>query len=157
MPTKMEGVYRIPPTFSESGVLSHNCGNCMALEAISSIAALVPIFTPLVELTERETLLTQGIAGSYNWVTNLAEDPTIYDEFVREIPLGDELQRICDQISERLAQIAKKRWYSEDFDGRFEFKVMLKRDTRPRMDDYLEAVEVLQQGLANGDLVLRLE
>ncbi|KAF5652620.1 hypothetical protein F25303_3066 [Fusarium sp. NRRL 25303] len=157
MPTTMEGVYRIPPTFSESGVLSHNCGNCMALEAISSIAALVPIFIPPLELTERETLLTHGITGSYNWVTNLAEDPTIYDEFVREIPLGDELQRICDQISERLAQVAKKRWYSEDFDGRFKFKVMLKRNNRPRMNEYLEAVEVLQQGLANGDLVLRLE
>lgn len=129
----------------------------MAVETISSIAALVPLFTPTLELTERETLLTYGTAGRHNWTTNLAEDPTIYDEVVREIPLGDELQRTCDQISERLAQIAKKRWYSEDFEGRFKFKVMLQRDSRPRMNEYLEAVEVLQQGLANGDLVLRLE
>ncbi|KAF4496371.1 hypothetical protein FAGAP_7479 [Fusarium agapanthi] len=154
MPTTMEGVYKVPPTFSEGGVLSHSCGNCIAIDIISAVAALVPMFTPSLEMTERETLLTYGTADNSNvWAINHEDNTVVYDEVVREIPLGNALQGICDQMSERLTQNAKRRWYSQDF-TELKFKVMLQRDIRPGTVEYLEAVEVLQDGQANENLVL---
>ncbi|KAF5598698.1 hypothetical protein FPCIR_2760 [Fusarium pseudocircinatum] len=156
MPTTMEGVYKIPPTFSESGVLSHSCGQCIAIETISVIASLVPVFTPPLEMSEGETLLTYGTAdNSLWWSINHEENTKRYDEVVREIPLGDALQRIGDEINERLRQNAKKRWYSEDF-SEIEFKVKLQREKRPRME-YMEAVDVLEDEQASDDLALMLD
>ncbi|KAF5571155.1 hypothetical protein FPHYL_671 [Fusarium phyllophilum] len=144
MPTTMEGVYKMPPTFSEGGVLSPNCGNCIAIETISVVGTLVPMFTPPLDLTERETFLTYGTADNRNvWAVNMEETAIVYDEVVREIPLGDELQGICDGINKRLMQNAKKRWYSEDF-SELKFKVMLQRDIRPGRVEYLGAVDVLE-------------
>ncbi|KAF5640512.1 hypothetical protein F52700_3663 [Fusarium sp. NRRL 52700] len=154
MPTTMEGVYKVPPTFSEGGVLSHSCGNCIAIDIISAVAVLVPTFTPPLELSERETLLTYGTTDTHQaWAINHEDNEVIYDEVVREIPLGDALQGICDQMSQRLTENAKKRWYSQDF-TELKFKVMLQRDIRPRRDEYLEAVEVLQDGQANENVVM---
>ncbi|KAF5533656.1 hypothetical protein FMEXI_11732 [Fusarium mexicanum] len=154
MPTTMEGVYKMPPAFSEGGVLSHSCGNCIAIETISVVAALVPTFTPPLDLTERETLMVYGAAdnGHMWWSVNFEQSNDVYDEVVREIPLGAALQRICDEINERLKQNAKKRWYSEDF-SELKFKVMLQRDIRPGMG-YEEAVDVVQDGQANENEVL---
>ncbi|KAF5692890.1 hypothetical protein FDENT_2462 [Fusarium denticulatum] len=156
MPTTMEGVYKIPPTFSESGVLSHSCGQCIAIETISAVASLVPMFTPPLEMSERETLLTYGTAdNSLWWSINHEENTKRYDEVVREIPMGDALQRICDEINKRLRQNAKKRWYSEGF-SEIEFKVKLQREKRPRME-YMEAVDVLGNEQASDDLALMLD
>ncbi|EWY97586.1 hypothetical protein FOYG_02405 [Fusarium oxysporum NRRL 32931] len=157
MPTTMEGVYAMPATLAEGGILSHRCGECLAVEIISVVAVLAPVFTPPLDLTDRETLITYGTgANLHYWAVNLEESANVYDEFVREIPLGDALQRVCDEITECLVQNSKKRWYSEDFAG-LKFKLMLQRDIRPRAMEYWEAVEVLEDGEANFDLRLNLD
>ncbi|EMT64320.1 hypothetical protein FOC4_g10010815 [Fusarium odoratissimum] len=135
-----------------------DCGHPhSAVEIISVVAVLAPVFTPPLDLTDRETLITYGTgANLHYWAVNLEESANVYDEFVREIPLGDALQRVCDEITERLVQNSKKRWYSEDFAG-LKFKLMLQRDIRPRAMEYWEAVEVLEDGEANFDLRLNLD
>ncbi|KAF4944275.1 hypothetical protein FGADI_12818 [Fusarium gaditjirri] len=156
MPTTMEGVYAMPATLSEGGVLSHSCGGCLAVEMISVVAVLAPVFTPPLDLAERETLIVYGTtANLHYWAVNLnlEDSETRYDEVVREIPLGDALQRVCDEINERLVQNSRKRWCSEDFEG-LKFKIMLQRDVRPKATEYWETVEFLEEGF---DLEMNLD
>jgi hypothetical protein len=157
MPTTMEGVYAIPPTFSEGGVLLHSCGNCLAVDVISAVASLAPMFIPPLELTDREALVTYGTtANLHYWGIHLGDNQNVFEEFVREIPLGDALQRICNEITDRLMWNSTKRWHSEGFAG-LKFQLMLYRDNRPLAIDYWRDVEVLENGEMDRVMALNLD
>ncbi|KAF4433156.1 hypothetical protein FACUT_8193 [Fusarium acutatum] len=135
MPTTMEGVYAMPPTFSEGGVLSHSCAGCVATEMISVIDVLSDVFLPPQHLTDEEILIVSGTAPDHrSWDVSLGDFKLRdFNHFVRDIPLGDALQRICDEINGRLEQNTKRRWCSDGF-STLKFGLKIHRYNPPQAD-----------------------
>ncbi|KAF9769737.1 hypothetical protein IL306_012828 [Fusarium sp. DS 682] len=148
MPTTMAGVYAMPPTFLEGGVLADKCGNCQTSDIALAISHLAPIFLSPLGLTDREALVT--FAGTFHdsLGVHAAYDGCAYNQWARDVELGEQLQRVCNEIIDRVTRNKTRYWCSKDLSG-LNVKLQVYKDTRHRAMDYWNDIEVRANGEAD--------
>ncbi|KAF4342327.1 hypothetical protein FBEOM_3734 [Fusarium beomiforme] len=140
MPTTMAGVYAMPPTFSEGGVLADKCGNCQTTDIAMAISHLAPVLLSPLGRTDREALITYATTFYDSWAVHTSADDYVYKDFVRNMELGEPLQRVCDEILERVCRNKTRYWCSKDLSG-LKVKLQVFKDSRLRTMDYWNDIE----------------
>ncbi|KAF4968424.1 hypothetical protein FSARC_4221 [Fusarium sarcochroum] len=124
MPTNVEAIKKFPPTLSEGGVVADKCGDCQVTEIILGINYLAPTLLSSIELEEREVLCVAARTLTSCWGLQPECDDGMENYLVQNVPLGRSLQRICNEIKQRLKESSSKTWKSMDLAG-FELSIQL--------------------------------
>ncbi|KAH6964471.1 hypothetical protein DER45DRAFT_626862 [Fusarium avenaceum] len=125
MPTSIAAIENFPPILDKGGVIADKCGDCQVVEILVGINYLAPTLLFPFEIQEGEMLCVTATTFGGNW--GIAPNrPGGMNSDIVEIPMGEAMKRVCNEIKARLSDNATKTWLSLDLAG-FELSVQRRR------------------------------
>lgn len=125
MPTNLEEICNFPPTLSEGGVVADKCGDCQVTDIVMGISCLAPMLLFPFEMEDREVLCVSAKTTGFWWDMR----PSTNDYIAEDLPINEPLQRIIDEVKEKLSDNAAKSWCSKDLRG-FELNIKLCKERK---------------------------